>query len=363
MKRISIIALLIVGIMVLALQSEAKYVRYRDGTRALTGLKGQPTQEEWKLSDELNTVGGGGTANSPAAVQSFLDYFDFSALGLNLAVGDLIFNRDAQQRLTSIMSGTNIYVSLSYDASGNLSRITDNTNQIAMNYNTSGPALGKINRLVSTAQWTGYDAYYFDYSAAGIRRNNTSYPPVLQQRTYDANGNLTSIAFNTWTAGVQRGNAERGWYTYRTETFDPATGNVIANNYSVDPQPANWEPTIVGKIVEDKYGNRFVEVSQMVINGTTYSPGQTVTATQTSGGQVGTTSVTIKTHYLISARNKSGVTIINNNIQVGAQISLTGYISDVTYNDYVYGKGWWNVHEGVRYEGQEAAIFEFAQIS
>lgn len=361
--------MLTLGLVLLPVTAEARYLRYEDGTRAMTGLKGQPVQTEWSLAYELEVTGGVEVDNSPAAVKEFLNKFDLSALGVDMDTEflDLVYD-ETTHRLMSIKRGDTILVDLEYDGAGNLSKINDRVNQASMLYHTAGNALGKIDKILSLAYdpatWTGQTAYY-RHGEPGTYDVNDANPdkrPTLQRRNYDAEGNLISIEHRTWTAGVRRGGSRRKRYTYRTQTFDPTTQEVLSDSYVRDPQRSNWEPTVIGKVVADKYGNQFLEVDKIYMeDGRAYRPGEMYNVTQTSGRTTESHDISIKNYYLIAAWDSAGVTDIDNRVSVGSQIAITGYIADTTFNDLTWAgspRGWHSVHEGIKYQGKEAAIFE-----
>ena len=54
MKRYKLICtILVLGLILLPIPAEARYLRYEDGTRALTGLKGQPVETSRSFEREI----------------------------------------------------------------------------------------------------------------------------------------------------------------------------------------------------------------------------------------------------------------------------------------------------------------------
>ena len=118
---------------------EARYLRYEDGTRALTGLKGQPLETKRTIEREMELTAGGtsGIESHGDAIREALKRFDLSTLGVS--VEDLSFELEGG-RLKRIKNadGSQVYLELDYDPSypDQVLRIKDRVNFAQTNYIT-----------------------------------------------------------------------------------------------------------------------------------------------------------------------------------------------------------------------------------
>ncbi|NQU73784.1 MAG: hypothetical protein HQ547_03630 [Candidatus Omnitrophica bacterium] len=314
MKRILISGLVIFGILFLALKVEAKYLRYRDGTRAMTGLKGQQIEEGRSLYRDLE-LSGVDLSASPDALAQYLKHFDLAALGIGLADNlDVALEGDLLSTITR--DGTTL-LQCNYALDGLIESIEDRPNRLMLRYATAdsfdydttyvegeNPAdynFGKDTHTVGSGgtglmkdivmtdadgniltgnsiqsgygrgyvlfaegsplipDYSGSMPYVTDYYEGGSFHAND--PVVMKSFEYYPDGSLKGEVNYAWSAGQRAGYLQHGRYTYNSTRYDES-GNVTETNYYNDPAPRAYEPTFTGTVKQDKLGNILLTVAQ-----------------------------------------------------------------------------------------------------
>jgi len=314
MKRLLISGLVIFGILFLAMKVEAKYLRYRDGTRAMTGLKGQQVEKSRSLLRDLE-LSGVDLSASPEALAQYLSHFDLAALGIGLA-DNLDIDLDGNLLSTITRDGTTL-LKCNYTIDGFIESIEDRPNRLMVRYATTDSfdydttyvegenpedynfgkdthtvgsgGVGLMKDIVmtdangniltgSSIRSGGYSGYLVfaegsplvpersgsrpfvsDYYEGGSTHSND--PIVMKTFEYYPDGSLKGEVNYAWSAGKRVGVADHGRYVYNSTRYDES-GAVTETNYYNDPAPVSYEPTFTGTVKEDKYGNVLLTCNQ-----------------------------------------------------------------------------------------------------
>lgn len=236
-----------------------------------------------------------------------LESLNYESLGLNDG-DEVMYEYDAQKRIKTMKDRKgNELLAIDYAKNGSIGMMYDRKNQLAIEFATENTytyyesyvkyvggsvkyqyattattatgVLGKVlNIYMTTAKgkiMTGADVggyMYFADKAPLVPWYSNALPYVgkylyndkikVQEFRYNADGNLKSIRYNAWTAGLQAGYAMDGRYAYRIDTFNKCGKRTTA--WFNDPAPSRFEPIFTGKVVKDKYNNYYITVKKAI---------------------------------------------------------------------------------------------------
>ena len=111
MKRYKLICtILVLGLIILPVSVEARYLRYEDGTRALTGLKGQPVETSRSFEREIELSHQSfDLASQEEQIRAFISRIDLNALGITAQDLDFITHADGRiDRIRDTSTGRDI---------------------------------------------------------------------------------------------------------------------------------------------------------------------------------------------------------------------------------------------------------------
>ena len=142
-----------------------------------------------------------------------------------------------------------------YDTSDSILAQYDPSSHLMQYYYTDSTLKGKLNYVTSDSKqkYTWLGAANTDPSMG--KDGNV----IVQKYSYDDKGNVASIQYYAFTAGVRKETGEDGQYSryiYRTDTF--VEGKKTKTEYFNDPRPTFWEPTLTGKVSTDAQGRIFL---------------------------------------------------------------------------------------------------------